>query len=245
MRINHVAPMKSNQSFRPTGRPVLAAIALAIAASGSRPSAAQIQLSTYAGKLWIVPNTAGQIAAFPPPAATPDATFQASSVALFTTAPPPIGRQTLSTPYANNTLLGFLSSAITISDLKFSGQINPLLGAALTAKSAPADRVGRTPATYGLYVEFTGWGYLLRDEFFTVLHDGGVSVRVNGDSVGGIRSTGDRSTATSESFPYNGPSGLRLIDVVYANFTGQGVLAFSPNVLPWAPPRNAGLGRSQ
>jgi len=186
--------------------------------------------ATFVGSLWIVGNSSSQSATFPVPAQTPDAVFLTTSAAFFSDAPPPLGGVAYSTPYGDNTIAGFLGSASNLAALTFSGLVNPILGVPVTSGTALANGTPTSPSTYGILVELTGYANLNHNDYITVWHDAGVSVRIDGADVHGITSTGGLSSAISESFRFTGSSGKHVVDIVYSNFAGQGVLAFSSDL---------------
>jgi len=209
---------------------LLATISLATVARGDHGEPSDHEGAAFVGALWVVSNSASQAATFPVPAQAPDATFHISSAAFFREAPPASGSADVAAPYGDNTIAGFLGSTVTISGLQFSGLVNPILGAPVAWNTAPTDGTPISPATYGIFVEVKGYAILHTNDNITVLHDSGVSLRIDGVAVPGITSTGGMTSAVSEKFQYTGRTGRHFIDVVFSNFTGQGVLAFSPDL---------------
>ncbi len=116
---------------------------------GGFSGAAQAEVGTLQGKLWLVSNAGGLAAKLPVPVAPPDATFVTRHVAFDMSAPVIGGSEN----NVDNTVESFLASAHpdavpSVMDLAFSGQYNSVVGAVVDS-STPT--VNSTAAGYGTY----------------------------------------------------------------------------------------------
>jgi hypothetical protein len=102
-------------------------------AQSTQPSALDkdgaLAATTLSGKLWIVAvNTS---ASFPPPNPKPDATFTTNHAVFIGDGPDPTNTKL----GIHSTIGSFLASSHPVSNLVFSGLVNPVLGRAATAST--------------------------------------------------------------------------------------------------------------
>ena len=119
--------------------------------------AAQAEVGTLRGKLWLVSNT-NLNATRPVPGAAPDATFLTRHVSFDMTAPAPTC--TVCTN-VNNTVESFLDSAHPdrvppVEDLAFSGLFNSLVGAVVDGNTSVVNSTAGSNGTYGTYMTLEG-----------------------------------------------------------------------------------------
>lgn len=119
------------------------------------------------------------------------------------------------TPGAGATELG----TFTASELMFSGDSNYSLGGFLNSFGAASNIVFMNGATANssltdVLFEFTGTATFTNGQVFTVLHDDGINLYVNGDLVLGQPNA---TSPTSTPFTYNGATGVFGFDFIYAN----------------------------
>ena len=183
---------------------------LLLTATAQSPAHAQ----TLAGKLWVVSQSQAANLAFPPPAATPDATFRTSGMAY-------IGQNTAQHCYSIGRFLGGCGTAVR--QLAFSGLSNTYLGGAAASAGTAMSGSG-----YGVIVEFTGQTNLSSGQTVSIFHDDGVAVRIDGSPLNGY-STGIGISLESEIF--EGSSGVHRLDLLYSNASCCGAwLLFFPHL---------------
>jgi DNA-binding winged helix-turn-helix (wHTH) protein len=164
------------------------------------------------GKVWVVSADQASHVAFPPPSATPDATFITRGIAYVGTAPKNC-----------YTLVTFLTECgIGGFDLKFSGIANANLGGAAAGPTTAMSGNG-----WGILVEFTGTTEFSSGQEIVILHDDGVALEIDGKHIPGF-SPGP-TTPALESEVFTGSSGVHSFDLLYANAAGGGAwLLFYP-----------------
>ena len=161
---------------------------------------ATAKAQTLQGKLWVVsPSQAGNLA-FPPPSATPDATFKTPGMAY-------IGQNTAQHCYSIGRFLG--GCGTSVQHLVFSGLANPYLGGV----AASGGTLMGGP-NYGVIIEFTGQTSLSNGQTVSIFHDDGVAVKIDTVPLSGF-STGVGISLESEVF--TGSSGTHNLDLLYAN----------------------------
>jgi hypothetical protein len=155
---------------------------------GGFSGAAQAEVGTLQGKLWLVSNT-NLNATRPVPAAAPDATFVTRHVSFDMSGPH------VTTPGINNvdnSVEGFLGSAHPdavppVMDLAFSGLYNSAVGAVVDGDT-PVQNSTATSAscgTYGTYMTLEGTIHLANGQYIYIL-------RMTRESVCGLMASGYR-----------------------------------------------------
>jgi hypothetical protein len=169
------------------------------------------------GKFWVVPFLAASKVSFPAPSSTPDAIFTTNGIAYIAQSP------------ANcETVSEFLSTCSTAAiGLTFSGASNAALGGPV----GPETMMNSTK--YGEIIEFTGSASLQRDEEIYILHDDGVSLKIDGQPFGDYNN--GISLPILEHKRFTGTSGTHTFDLLYGNVaeseTGDGAwLLFFPQL---------------
>jgi hypothetical protein len=196
----------------------LAVTGASVLAVGSASAA-----TILSGKLWIV--AVGTPATFPPPSATPDATFVTNHVAFIGDGPDPTNTK-LRIRY---TISSYLASVQPVANLRFSGHVNPVIHRVVTSTTPLSDGVadGGPQGTYETFIELTGRVSLTNGEEVVVTHDDGVSLKVDGTEISGF--TSGPTEPVSERFTLTGTTGLHTIDLVYVEEDGgPAELIFSP-----------------
>jgi hypothetical protein len=202
-------------SYRHAARlPAIAVMAGAMLGSGT----AAATTGSITGKVWVVSVDRAANATFPAPGETPDATFTTNGIAY-------IGTQV---GIHNNhcyTIARFVADCGTPGyGLTFSGLPNPHLGgAAANAKTAMSGR------GYGVMIEFTGTAGFTSDKPIDILHDDGISLKIDGSVVPGFGSgvTGPQL----DEIKFTGTTGSHAFDLLYANAEGGGAwLIFFPQL---------------
>lgn len=188
---------------------------IALIVSARRPAYAQG--GNIQGKLWVVSVADASNVQFPPPSATPDATFTTNGIAY-------IGQDGKNHGRHCYTIGRFLAGCTTAGfDLKFSGLTNPILGKAVD---------GTTPmsgANYGVIIEFTGSIFFTHKQPIQILHDDGVSLMIDGAQITGFGSV--ITPPRLESVRFTGITGTHSVDLLYANAIGGGAwLLFFPRL---------------
>jgi hypothetical protein len=164
------------------------------------------------GKVWVVSVARASNVTFPAPTDVPDATFVTRGIAY-------IGSQ----PKHCYTIVSFLTEcSIGGYELKFSGLPNPNLG----GKAAGPD-TAMSGDTWGILIEFIGTTTFTRDQDLSILHDDGVALQIDGQSIPGFYP--QVTPPVMESARFTGPTGLHSFDLLYANAAGSGAwLLFYP-----------------
>lgn len=172
---------------------------------------ANAQSGSIQGQLWVVSFDQASNVTFPPPSATPDATFSTNGVAY-------IGQE----PNNCYTIVTFLAQCGTPAyNLTFSGLTNPYLGG-VAGPDTPMSGSG-----WGIIIEFTGTINLKKDQRIYVVDDDGVSLELDGNPVAGFPTGIHAATLTYETF--TGKNGDYAFDLLYANAQGGGAwLLFFP-----------------
>jgi len=175
-------------------------------------AAASPAFSEIQGKVWVVSIAQASRVAFPPPAATPDATFITKGIAYIAS-------------YPNNcyTIATFLTECGTKGfELKFSGIANSNLGGA-----AARPETAMSGSTWGILIEFTGAASLTNGQPIYILHDDGVALQVDGNLIPGFDP--EVTSPTLESVAFRGATRAHSFDLLYANASGGGAwLSFFP-----------------
>ena len=107
----------------------------------------------------------------------------------------------------------------TASALQFSGDSDYTLGGFLNSFGAASNIVYINGASAGsdltnVLFEFTGTAEFINGDTFSVLHDDGVNMYVDGKLV--VGAPGLTAPAT-DTYTYTGPSGVQSFDFIYAN----------------------------
>jgi hypothetical protein len=110
-------------------------------------------------------------------------------------------------------------ATFTASQIKFSGDTNYSLGGFLNSFGAASNITylnGASASTdfTDVLMEFTGTAVFTTGQMFTVYHDDGVQLYVDGSSE---LSQPNTTSPVDTPFTYNGPSGTFSFDFVYAN----------------------------
>lgn len=176
--------------------------------SGSRASGG---FGFIQGKLWVVSVAKASYVTFPPPAATPDATFITGGIAY------------IGTPNDCYTIAAFLKKCGTKGfELKFSGIGNPNLDG---AAAGPATAMSGN--TWGIMIEFTGEQNLAHGQEIYILHDDGAALKIDGKLISGFDP--GVTSPKLESAAFTGSTGMHSFDLLYANASGGGAwLSFFP-----------------
>ncbi len=162
-------------------------------------------LSPIRGKVWVVSIAQASNVTFPPPNAVPDATFMTRGIAY-------IGNL----PKNCYTLATFLADCATPAfELKFSGIPNPNL----SGKAAGPD-TAMSGDTWGILIEFIGSTTFVNGQEISILHDDGVALQIDGQTILGFDAL--PTAPLLESPKYTGPSGVHTFDLLYANAGGGG-----------------------
>jgi hypothetical protein len=186
--------------------------------------AAGAKAPNFSGRLWLVSNEGGNLLAAPPvPSATPDATFTTTHVAFYMDAP----YTNDNAPDINNSVAGFLDSANKVAHLTFSGLQNPVINGVVSAATPITDSTQTGTGTYGAFIDLIAKVELTNGQFIYLAHDDGLTVQIDGATVGGISASGgDRL----ESLTFTGKTGTHKVEIFYVNLFGGGLLDFSSNM---------------
>lgn len=175
--------------------------------NSSLPSSSPLNpgLSPIRGKLWVVSLARASNVAFPPPERIPDATFVTKGIAYIGTSPKNC-----------YTVASFLAEcSIGAYELKFSGVPNSNLG------GAPAGPdTAMSGDTWGILIEFVGTTSFAKGQNISILHDDGVALQIDGQTIPGFG--GLPTSPIMETSRFSGPSGLHTFDLLYANAGGGG-----------------------
>jgi hypothetical protein len=190
--------------------PMLLLMALIIFAG--RPASAQ---GSIQGKLWVVSVADASNVRFPPPSATPDATFTTNGITY-------IGQDAKNHGAHCYTVGRFLGGCPTAEyNLRFSGLTNPILGGVVDVNTPMSG------ANYGIIIEFTGSIFFTHKQLIQILHDDGVSLMIDGTQIAGFGSV--VTPPILESVRFTGITGTHSVDLLYANAIGGGAwLLFFP-----------------
>jgi hypothetical protein len=100
-------------------------------------------------------------------------------------------------------------------ELKFSGVPNSNLG------GAPAGPdTAMSGDTWGILIEFVGTTSFAKGQNISILHDDGVALQIDGQTIPGFG--GLPTSPIMETSRFSGPSGLHTFDLLYANAGGGG-----------------------
>jgi hypothetical protein len=110
-------------------------------------------------------------------------------------------------------------ATFTASQIMFSGDTDYSLGGFLNSFGAASgitylNGASATSTLNNVLMEFTGSAVFTQNEQFTVFHDDGVQLFVNGSSV---LSAPNITSPENTPFTYDGPAGTFNFDFVYAN----------------------------
>jgi hypothetical protein len=178
--------------------------ALALAAFLSLTTQFASAQGSISGKLWVVSPSQASDVTFPPPSATPDATFTTNGIAY-------IGQNSTHC----YTIGSWLNTCGTPAfGLAFSGLPNPNLHN-MTAKTGTK----MSGTNYGVIAEFTGTVNLTNGQGISIIHDDGVSLMIDGVAVSGFDSF--ITAPILETVTFTGTTGPHSIDLLYANAAGN------------------------
>lgn len=191
-------------------KPTIFAAALVLAAFSILATQPAVAQGTFQGKLWVVSPEQAADVTFPPPTATPDATFSTYGIAYIGQAGPLEG-----SGYHCYTIKTWLDTCETGAfNLAFSGLPNPNL-----KNKAAGPSTVMTGYDYGVIIEFTGTVNLTSGQPIEILHDDGVSLEIDGSPVSGFDP--DTTSPVLESVTFTGATGSHDIDLLYANSAGN------------------------
>jgi hypothetical protein len=184
------------------------------------------QAQDLRGKLWLV-STTGLSATRPVPEAAPDATFLTRHVSFDMSAPPGFSN-------ANNSVESFLASAHPdavppIRDLAFSGLFNSVVGAVVDGNTPVVNSTAAGHGTYGTYMTLGGTIQLTNGQYIYIAHDSGVSLWIDGVRIPGFSDMGLENPAL-QAYTFTGLTGAHTIELIYVNYSGPGLLTFSPEM---------------
>ncbi len=182
---------------------------------------ARAQPGLIQAKLWVVSFAEAQNAVFPAPSATPDATFKTHGIG-YIGQESGTGRAPAKNCYTIGTFVG--GCGTTAIGLTFSGLPNSNLGGAAASSSTPM-----SGANYGVMIEFTGTVNLTNGGAIGIIHDDGVSLKIDGNPVSGF--TTGITGAYLELATFTGTTGSHSFDLLYANAEAhEAWVLFSPQL---------------
>jgi len=191
---------------------ILAALVLCLSLTASA------QTGSIQGKLWVVSGEQAGNVTFPPPSATPDATFSTNGIAY-------IGQQ----PNNCYTIGKFVAKCSTAAyNLKFSGESNPYLGG-VVGPDTPMSGYRGFRQEWGVMIEFAGKVFLNHGQKIHIVDDDGVALEIDGNLIPGFPNGVTAPKLNHEVF--HGSTGPHSFDLLYANATGGGAwLLFFPQL---------------
>src|ERR1700733_8843487 len=177
-------------------------------------SPAQAAGPSFSAKLWIVDTATANNASFPVPPAVPDATFEIGGISCFGTGPNVID-QKLDSAYR---IGAFLKTCEKLSNLQFSGLVNPVINKVVTAKTLLSDVVANQNfGTYGTFLEITGEASLADGDAVSVTHDDGMTLNIDGVT---LLAHTNADWPENQYALFSGTTGLHQIDIAYAEVGG-------------------------
>jgi hypothetical protein len=191
---------------------ILAALVLCLSVTTSA------QDGSIKGKLWVVSYEQAANVTFPPPSATPDATFSTNGIAY-------IGQQ----PNNCYTIGTFIAKCSTAAyNLRFSGEYNPYSGGVVGPSTPMSGGRGRG-GEWGVMIEFTGKVSLSHGQKIYIVDDDGVALEIDGNLIPGFPNGVTGPNLNHEMF--HGSTGQHSFDLLYANAQGGGAwLLFFPEL---------------